>query len=187
MIRILSYAEIFSFAAFKCLQSESMDSRVLMEILKSMSMAITDAMSIATVQTLGLQQMRREAAIESAPKGSLTSEAKRKLRLAPFTSKLLFDGQIGAIYKENVAENHEILVKKAVTNQAKPNPSSASSSRKPKAKSGKNKTKSQETPKKDFPFPSSRPPRRGPSSRGSSSRGRGAGPSCGRASTSRKH
>ena len=36
----------------------------------------------------------------------------RKLRLAPFTSKLLFDGQIGAIYKENVAENHEILVKK---------------------------------------------------------------------------
>ena len=95
MIRILSHAEIFSFAAFKCLQSENMDSRVLMEILKSMSMAITDAMSMATVQTLGLQQMRCEAAIKSAPKGSLTSEAKRNLRLAPFTSKLLFDGQIG--------------------------------------------------------------------------------------------
>ena len=146
MIRILSHAEIFSFVAFKCLQSENMDSRVLMEILKSMSMAITDAMSIATVQSLGLQQMWREAAIESAPKGSLISEAKRKLLLAPFTSKLLFDGQIGAIYKENVAENHEILVKKAVTNQAKPSPSSSSSSRKPRAKSGKNKTKSQETP-----------------------------------------
>ena len=70
---------------------------------KSMSMAIMDAMSMATVQTLGLQQMRHETAIEWAPKGSLTSEAKRKLRLAPFTSKLLFDGQIGAIYKENVA------------------------------------------------------------------------------------
>ena len=185
MIRILSHAEIFSFAPFECLQSENMDSKVLLEILKSMSMAVTDAMSIATVQTLGLQQMRREAAIESAPKGSLTKEAKRKLLLAPFTSKLLFDGQIGAIYKENVAENHKILVKKAVTNQAKPNPSS-SSSRKPKAKSGKNKTKSQETPKKDFPFHSPRPPRRGPSSRGSSSRGRGAGPSRGGASTSRK-
>ena len=57
VIRILSHAEIFSFAAFKCLQSESMDSRVVMKILQSMSMAITDAMSIATVQTLGLQQM----------------------------------------------------------------------------------------------------------------------------------
>ena len=91
MIRILSHAEIFSFAAFKSLQSENMDSRVLMEILKSMSAAITDAMSIATVQTLGLQQMRREAAIKSAPKGSLIEEAKRKLRFSSFTSKLLFD------------------------------------------------------------------------------------------------
>ena len=43
-----------------------------------------------------------------------------------------------------MAESHEILVKKAVTNQAKPNPSS--SSRKPRVKSGKEKTKSQETP-----------------------------------------
>ena len=68
------------------------------EILKSMSMAVTDAMSIATVQTLGLQQMRREAAIESAPKGSLTSELKRKFHLTPFTSKLLFEGQIGACF-----------------------------------------------------------------------------------------
>ena len=68
MIRILSHAEIFSFAAFKCLQNENMDSKVLLEILKSMS--VTDAMSLATVQTLGLQQMRREAAIDSAPKGS---------------------------------------------------------------------------------------------------------------------
>ena len=186
MIRILSHAEIFSFAAFKSLQSESMDSKVLLEILKSMSMAVTDAMSLATAQTLGLQQMRREAAIESAPKGSLTSEAKRKLRLTPFTSKLLFDGQIGDIYKEIVAENHEILVKKAVTNQAKPN-LSAASSRKPKAKSGKSKPKPQETPKKDFPFPPPRPPCRRPSSRGSSSRGRGAGPSRGGASACRKH
>ena len=118
MIRILSHAEIFSFAAFKCLQSENMDSKVLLEILKSMSLAVTDTMSLATVQTLSLQQMRREAAIDSAPKGSLTTEAMRKLRLSPFTSKLLFDGQIGAIYKENVTENHEILVKKAVCNQA---------------------------------------------------------------------
>ena len=109
MIRILSHAEIFSFAAFKSLQSENMDSKVLLEILKSMSMAVTDAMSIATAQTLGLQQMRREAAIESAPKGSLTTEAKRKLRLTPLTSKLLFGGQISDIYKENVTENQSAL------------------------------------------------------------------------------
>ena len=186
MIRILSHAEIFSFAAFKSLQSENMDSKVLLEILKSMSMAVTDAMSIATAQTLGLQQMRREAAIESAPKGSLTTEAKRKLRLTPLTSKLLFGGQISNIYKENMTENQERLVKKAVNYQAKPKPP-AVSSRKPKAKSGKNKPKTQETPKKDFPFVPPRPPRGRNAPRGSGSRGRGAGPSRRGASASGKH
>ena len=68
-------------------------------------MAVTDAMSLATAQTLRLQQMRHEAAIESEPKGPLTTEAKRKLRLTPLTSKLLFGGQISDIYKENVTEN----------------------------------------------------------------------------------
>ena len=104
-IKILSQAEIFSFAAFKSLQSENMDSKVLLEILKSMSRSITDAMSIVTAQTLSLQQLRPEAAIESAPKGFFTDEAKRKLRLSSFTSKLLFDRQVSTIYKENMAEN----------------------------------------------------------------------------------
>ena len=94
IIRLLSHAEIFSFAAFKSLQSENKDSKVLLEILKSMSAGITEAMSIATAQTLGLQQLRREAAVELASKGFLTDEAKRKLCLSSFTSKFLFDGQI---------------------------------------------------------------------------------------------
>ena len=151
IIRLLSQAEIFSFAAFKFLQSENMDSKVLLEILKSMSGAITDAMSITTAQTLGLQQLRREAAIKSVPKGFLTDEAKRKLRLSSFTSKLLFDGQIGTIYKEICSENQEILIRNAVSNQAKPNPSS-SSSKKPKAKFGKKKPKPQRLLKRTSPF-----------------------------------
>ena len=129
IIRLLSHAETFSFAAFKSLQSENMDTKVLLEILKSMSGAITDAMSIATAQTLGLQQVRREAAIDSAPRGSLTEEAKRKLRLSSFTAKLLFDGQVGAICKENMAENQETLIRNAVSYQAKPNPSAFSKKR----------------------------------------------------------
>ena len=64
MIRILTHAEIFSFAALKCLQSGNMDSRVFYGTLKSMSMTFMDSMSMVTVQTLGLQQMRHEAAIE---------------------------------------------------------------------------------------------------------------------------
>ena len=175
-IKILSHAEIFSFAAYKALQSENMNSKILFEILKSMSRAVTDAMSIVTAQTLCLQQLRREAAIESAPKGFLTDEAKRKLCLSSFTSKLLFDGQVGTIYKKNMAENQELLIRNAVSYQAKPNPSS-SSTKKSKTKPGKKKSNSQETPKKDFTFPAPRAPKKGQFSRGSSSKGRGGGPS----------
>ena len=71
MIRILSHAEIFSFAALKCLQSGNMDSRDFYGTLKSMSMTFMDSMSMVTVQPLGLQQMRRESAIVSAPKALL--------------------------------------------------------------------------------------------------------------------
>ena len=159
IIRLLSHAETFSFAAFKSLQSETMDSKAFFEILKSMSGAVTNAMSIATAQTLGLRQLRRQAAIDSAPRGSLTEEAKRKLRLSSFSSKLLFDGKVGAIYKENMIENQVTLIRNAVSYQAKPNLSS-SSSKKPKAKSGKKKTKPQETPKKDFSFSAPRPPKK---------------------------
>ena len=143
-IKILSHAEIFSFAAYKALQSESMDSKTLFEILKSMSRVVTDAMSIVTAQALGLQQLRREAAIDWAPKGFLTDEAKRKLRLSSFTSKLLFDRQVASICKENTDENQQLLIRNAISNQGQPVPSS-SSTRKSKSKSGKKKPISQET------------------------------------------
>ena len=68
-IKILSHAEIFLFAVYKAMQSENMDSKILFEILKSMSQSVTDTMSVFSAQALGLQQLRREAAIESAPKG----------------------------------------------------------------------------------------------------------------------
>ena len=68
MIRILSHAEIFSFAALKCLQSGNMDSRGFYGTLIFMSMTFMDSMSMVIVQTLGLQQMSCEAAIESAPR-----------------------------------------------------------------------------------------------------------------------
>ena len=81
MIRILSHPEIFSSAALKCLQSGNMDSRVFYETLKSMSMTFMDSMSMVIVQTLGLHQMRREAAIESAPKALLLQRQRESLVL----------------------------------------------------------------------------------------------------------
>ena len=87
MIRILSHAEVFIFAALKCLQNGNMDSRVFYGTLKSMSMTLMDSMSMVTIQTLGLQQMRREAAIESAPKALLLQRQRESfvLRLVPLS------------------------------------------------------------------------------------------------------
>ena len=69
--------------------------------LKSMSMAFMDSMSMAIVQTLSLQQMRREAAIESAPKALLLQRQRESFvllhvplshcltgRLVPFTRRM---------------------------------------------------------------------------------------------------
>ena len=69
--------------------------------LKSMSMAFMDSMFMATVQIIGLQQMRREAAIESAPKALLLQTQREsffllhvplsyclKGRFVPFTRRM---------------------------------------------------------------------------------------------------
>ena len=69
--------------------------------LKSMSMAFMDSMSMATVQTLGLQQMRCEEAIESVPKALLLQRQRESFvllhvplsycltgRFVPFTRRM---------------------------------------------------------------------------------------------------
>ena len=97
MIRRLSHAEIFSFAALKCLQSGNMDSRVFYGTLKPMSMTFMD---MDRLHVHGHRTDSRPTTDETrdghriGPKGSLTSEAKRKLRFAPCTSKLLLTGRL---------------------------------------------------------------------------------------------
>ena len=108
---------------FKCLQ-EKMDPKILSRILESLSSAI------------GLQQVRREAAIRAAPR-SLTDQAKKRLRKIPFASQSLFGVKVDEIYKENTETNRGTLVHKAISNQAK---SQNSSSQIHKPKSDQKKT-----------------------------------------------
>ena len=75
-----------------------------------MSMAFMDSMSMATVQSLGLQQMRCEAAIELALKALLHQRQRESFVLLHVPLSYCLTGQIDAIYKENVAEIHKFLV-----------------------------------------------------------------------------
>ena len=86
IIRLLSHADIFSYSAFKCLQQEDMDSRVLQRILESLANSIKDAIGLATFQTCSILQTRREVALNSAHK-SLTDIAKKKLKVSSFSQR----------------------------------------------------------------------------------------------------
>ena len=185
-IKILSHAEVFSYAAFKCLQQEEMDTRVLSKLLESISIAIKDAMSISTVQSLAIQQTRREAAISSASK-PLNDMAKQKLRAAPLNSSSLFGGRIDEIYRENTDSNREDLVNNAASQLSKLAKFSSFAKPKSKPKKKKNLPKEQEAPKPQ-PTSYSQPSRfRGGNNSNRGSRGRGGGPSHRGASSSRKH
>ena len=184
-IRLLSHADIFSFAAFKCLQQEKMDPKILSRILESLSSSIKDAIGLSAFTAIGLQQVRRDAAIRAAPR-SLADQAKKRLRKTPFASQSLFGGKVDETYKENTETNRGTLVHKAISNQAK---SQNSSSQIHKPKSDQKKTtgpKSQPLSNRERKQFSQTPrsARGGHFQRGSGSRGRA--PSRRGASSSRK-
>ena len=163
-----------------------MDTRVLSKLLESISIAIKDAMSISTVQSLAIQQTRREAAISSASK-PLNDMAKQKLRAAPLNSSSLFGGRIDEIYRENTDSNREDLVNNAASQLSKLAKFSSFAKPKSKPKKKKNLPKEQEAPK-PRPTSYSQPSRsRGGNNSNRGSRGRGGGPSHRGASSSRKH
>lgn len=176
LVRMLSHADIFSYAAYKCLHQETLDPRFLNRLLDSLSITIKDSIGVASILSVALQQARRDAAIQAATR-SLTDLAKNDLRKVPVTGKFLFGGQIEEIYKKNMEAHRDKLVDKAVLQQTKSQPSSTSSRKKRRQlirKSTPSKTKSTSgTTTKPDP-PSNRGTRSGQSFRGSSFRGRGA-------------
>ena len=144
-------------------------------------------MSIATLQSLAIQQTKREAAISSATK-PLNDLVKQKLRAAPLNSSMLFRGRIDEIYRENTDSNRRDLVNNAASQLSKLAKFSSFTKPKQRPQKKKNIPKEQETPKPQ-PASSSQPsrPRGGNSYHGSSNKGRGGGPSRRGASSSRKH
>ena len=85
IIRLLSHADLFCYSAFKCLQQEDMDSRVLQRILESLANSIMDG--LAMFQTCSIMQTRREIALNLAHK-YLTDIANGMVKLTVFLRKL---------------------------------------------------------------------------------------------------
>ena len=60
-LRMLSHTDVFSFAAFKCLQQESLNPKMLSQILESLSLSVKHAVGMVSFLTVELQQTRRDA------------------------------------------------------------------------------------------------------------------------------
>ena len=133
LLRVLSHSDSFSYVAYKCLQQEIMDTKVLARILESIVRTINHSVSLASYLTLEPQQTREDAAICSAPK-SLSEIAKMILRSTPFISGSLFGGQIDEIYKQNAETLKNDLIFKTVTSFHGKSQVSASKSVKPEFK-----------------------------------------------------
>ena len=169
MITINSYADLFTAASVKALESDNLDAPMLKRLLSSIVSCLKHSSSMAVILTVELLQARREAAIERSK--ILTEPTKNKLRSVPIFSEFLFGGQVAALQKSNSESQQQSFIASSVAQS-----SQASSSR---FKIPKHPNKSSDH--RDSSSSSSRPPnrrdrggpRRGPRRGGSGSRGKG--------------
>lgn len=133
LLRTLSHADVFSYAAFRSAKQEEPDCTLLLRILEALAKSINASVSLASILTTEMVQMRREAAIRSAPK-SLSDMAKNKLRSTPFNSPTLFGGKIEQVYKENSDTLRDELVTKTITSSQAKSQTSSSTQGKPEFK-----------------------------------------------------
>ena len=166
MVTINSYADLFTAASVKALESDNLDAPMLKRLLSSIVSCLKHSSSMAVILTVELLQARREAAIEGSK--ILTEATKNKLRSVPIFSEFLFGGQVAALQKSNSESQQQSFIASSVAQSSQafrfkipklPNKSSdhrdsSSSSRPPNRRDRGG-------------------PRRGPRRGGSGSRGRG--------------
>ena len=186
LLQVLSHSDIFSLAAFKCLQQETLNPNMLSRLLESLAMSIKHSVSLASCLTIELQQARRDAAIHSSK--ILTDEAKTELRGTPFVNETLFGGQINEVYQRNAEIRRNELITNTLCSTSKKQTSATATSSKPsftkplppkKPKQSVNSPKSSHTPNPSRPS-------RGGSFRGLGRGNRGGFPSSRGASSSKK-
>ena len=160
------YADLFTVASVKALESDNLDAPMLKRLLSSIVSCLKHSSSMVVILTVELLQARREAAIERSK--ILTEATKNKLRSVPIFSEFLFGGQVAALQKSNSESQQQSFIASSV----------AQSSQASRFKIPKRPNKSSDHRDSSS---SSRPPncrdrggpRRGPRHGGSGSRGRG--------------
>ena len=128
LVSINSHADLFSSAAFLCLQQESMSVAALSRLLEAVAKSIKHATAMSTLLTTKIFQARRNTALASSK--LLLDNSSFELRNTPINSKTLFDGRIKEIAKSNFeAQQQRFLASTSIQSQSRsskpPTPSNA--------------------------------------------------------------
>ena len=98
LVAINSHADLFSSAAFLCLQQKSMSVAALSRFLEAIAKSIKHATAMSILLTTEIFQARRDATLASSK--LLLDNSSFELRNSPINSKT-FDGRIKEIAKSN--------------------------------------------------------------------------------------
>ena len=109
MVSINSYADLFTAASVKALESDNLDAPMLKRLLSSIVTCLKHSSSMSVVLAVELLQARREAAIDKSK--ILTETTKSKLRSVPISAESLFGGKIAELqkFRLSAAEFHCFL------------------------------------------------------------------------------
>ena len=99
LVSINSYADLFSSAAFLCLQQQLMSVTALSRLFEAVAKSIKHATAMSTLLTTEIFQARRDTALASLK--LLLDNSSYELRNAPINSKTLFAGRIKEVARSN--------------------------------------------------------------------------------------
>ena len=118
LVSIDSHADLFSSAAYLCLQQESMSVTALSRLVEAVTKSIKHATAMSTLLTTEIFQARRDAALASSK--LLLDNSSFELRNAPINSKTLFDGRIKEIAKSKFeAQQQRFLASTSIQSQSR--------------------------------------------------------------------
>ena len=95
-----SHADLFSSAAYLCLQQESISVTALSRLLEAVAKSIKHAMAMSTILATELFQARWDATLATSK--LLLENSSYELRNAPINAKSLFDNKIKEVAKATV-------------------------------------------------------------------------------------
>ena len=111
LVAINSHADIFSCAAYLCLQQESMSVNALSILLEAVAKSVKHATAMSTILAIELFQARSDTVIASSK--LLLDHSSHELRNHPINSQQLFDNKVKEVAKSNYEATTNIQQQKS--------------------------------------------------------------------------